>query len=80
MNLSKENLLRFKFITKNNRRILNSVTKYNIDCNNSKIEIINSILYDSSKKVIKTKEYNYWIDVAPETISESILIKGCEIL
>jgi hypothetical protein len=34
LNLSKENLLRFKFITKNNRRILNSVTKYNIDCNN----------------------------------------------
>jgi hypothetical protein len=34
LNLSKENLLRFKFITKDNRRILNSVTKYNIDCNN----------------------------------------------
>jgi hypothetical protein len=34
LNLSKENLLRFKFISKDNRRILNSVTKYNIDCNN----------------------------------------------
>ena len=56
------------------------LTLYNIDCNNSKIEIIKSILYDSSKKVIKTTEYNNWIDVAPETISEAILIKGCEIL
>jgi hypothetical protein len=34
LNLSKENLLRFKFISKDNRRILNSVSKYNIDCNN----------------------------------------------
>lgn len=34
LNLSKDNLLRFKFISKDNRRILNSVSKYNIDCNN----------------------------------------------
>ena len=34
LNLSKENLMRFKFISKDNRRILNSVSKYNIDCNN----------------------------------------------
>lgn len=33
LNLSKDNLLRFKFINKDNRRILNSVSKYNIDCN-----------------------------------------------
>ena len=32
--MSKENLMRFKFISKDNRRILNSVSKYNIDCNN----------------------------------------------
>jgi hypothetical protein len=34
LNLSKDNLLRFKFISRDNRRILNSITKYNIDCNN----------------------------------------------
>jgi hypothetical protein len=34
LNLSKENLMRFKFISKDNRLILNSVSKYNIDCNN----------------------------------------------
>jgi hypothetical protein len=34
LNLSKDNLLRFKFISKDNRRILNNVSKYNIDCNN----------------------------------------------
>ncbi len=79
--------LKKKTVKKNGKSLIYANVKelqlIEADCNDKRIKIITTILYNSSGKVIDTRavaEYEQeWRDTVPESMGEAIIQKICEL-